>query len=370
MKKILMLTETMGSGVFTLVSQLCNDLCDVFDITLVYSTRRKETPADFRNYFDPRVKLVEVKTLNKTSLANVANDLKIIRELRQIEQEVQPDIIHLHSSIAGGLGRIAFSGKNNTVVYTPHGYAHILGGPGVKGKVYGLMEKILGQTRSVTLTCCPSEDDEAKKLCKRTYYAETGINVENLKESLADVNPVYNDQFTVFCLGRIAKQKRPDLFNRIAELVPEAKFLWIGDGDLRGELTAPNIEITGWKSRKEALSIAKGADAFVLCSYGEAIAMSLIENMFLKKLCLVSNTMGNKDVIQDGVNGYVCDTVEEYAGRIRAAMKSFPSQLPEKAYQDVLDIYNTVAMKKKYVTFYNGLCKSGEDKCVYESENA
>ena len=93
--------------------------------------------------------------------------------------------------------------------------------------------------------------------------------------------------------------------------------------------------------------MAKGADAFILCSLGEAIAMSLIENMYIKKLILVSNTMGNKSVINDGVNGYVCNTAEEYAERIKVAMKDFPSKLPERAY------YNTDVMKKKYIAFYN-----------------
>lgn len=41
-------------------------------------------------------------------------------------------MIHLHSSVAGGLGRLAYNGKNSTVVYTPHGYAHILMGSGKK----------------------------------------------------------------------------------------------------------------------------------------------------------------------------------------------------------------------------------------------
>mgnify|MGYP000220115182 CR=1 FL=1 len=67
--------------------------------------------------------------------------------------------------------------------------------------------------------------------------------------------------------------------------------------------------------------MAKGADAFILCSLGEAIAMSLIENMYIKKLILVSNTIGNKSVIEDSVNGYVCETPEEYAAKINAAMK-------------------------------------------------
>lgn len=120
-------------------------------------------------------------------------------------------------------------------------------------------------------------------------------------------------------------------------------------------MTAPNIEVTGWKDRKEALAMAKGADAYVLCSRGEAIAMSLIENMYIKKLVLVSNVMGNKSVINDGVNGYVCNKPEEYAERIKDAMENFPSVLPEKAYQDVLNIYNTDIMKKKYINYYNSL---------------
>lgn len=44
------------------------------------------------------------------------------------------------------------------------------------------------------------------------------------------------------------------LFNRIAELVPDARFVWIGNGELENELSAPNIEVTGWKPRKEALA--------------------------------------------------------------------------------------------------------------------
>lgn len=124
---------------------------------------------------------------------------------------------------------------------------------------------------------------------------------------------------------------------------------------MRNQLTAPNIKITGWKSRHEALAIAKGANAFVLCSLGEAIAMSLIENMYIRKLCLVSNTMGNKSVIHDTVNGYVCNTAEEYAERIKDAMKNFPDALPNAAYADVMKTYNTEKMKEKYIRFYNEL---------------
>lgn len=354
MKKILMVCEAFGGGVFSYVSQLCNDMVDDFDVYLAYSLR-PQTPNNYKDFLDKRVKLIHVKSLGDKGLMNISNDIKVIKELREIERKIKPHIIHLHSSIAGGMGRLAYKGKNNAVIYTPHGYAHILMGPGKKSFVYKIVEKILGKTNSMTLTCCESEDEVAKTFCKRTAFIETGVNLADLAASLDGIEPIKNEKFTVFTLGRACVQKQPQLFNRIAELVPEARFVWIGNGELEHELTAPNMEVTGWKARKEALAMAKGADAFILCSLGEAIAMSLIENMYIKKLILVSNTMGNKSVIRDGINGYICNTAEQYAQRIKEAMNSFPSELPERAYKDVLEIYNTDTMKYKYVSFYNSL---------------
>ncbi|UZT06002.1 glycosyltransferase [Clostridium sp. LQ25] len=361
MKKILMVCEAFGGGVFAYVSQLCNDMCGDFDIYLAYSLR-PQTPKNFKSFLDNRVHLIEVKSFGKKGITNISNDIKIIKELREIEDKVKPDIIHLHSSIAGGIGRIAFKGKNNTVVYTPHGYAHILMGKGIKSKIYESIERILGKTNAITLTCCESEDEVAKKLCKKTNYIETGVNLDELAVDLDEVavdideaKSIESNKFTVFTLGRACIQKQPQLFNRIAELVPEARFIWIGNGELEHLLTAPNIEITGWKPRKEALAMAKRADAFILCSLGEAIAMSLIENMYIKKLCLVSNTMGNKSVIKNEENGYVCEKAEEYSIRIMEAMEKFPEELPKRAFEDVINIYNTKKMKDKYIKFYNEL---------------
>lgn len=354
MKKILMVCEAFGGGVFAYVSQLCNDMADDFEIYLAFSVR-PQTPRNYKDFLDKRVHLIQVEHFGNKGLLNIFNDIKAIKELRRIAKQIEPDIIHLHSSIAGGIGRLAFDCKKNTVIYTPHGYAHILMGPGLKSRIYELFEWLLGRTNAVTLTCCESEDVVAKGLTKRTAYIETGVNLADLSESLDNIEPIKTKKFTVFTLGRACVQKQPQLFNRIAELVPEARFVWIGNGELENELTASNVEVTGWKPRKEALAMAKGADAFVLCSLGEAIAMSLLENMYIKKLILVSNVMGNKSVIQDGINGYVCDVAEDYAERIKEAIKRFPSELSEKAYKDILKIYNTNVMKKRYIEFYRSL---------------
>ena len=355
MKKLLAVCESYGGGVHAYLSQLCNDMADDFDVYLAVSLFRPTTPKNYKELLDPRVHVIPLKYLGAKSIINIPNDIMAVKELRSIERELQPDIIHLHSSIAGGIGRLAFKGKNNTVIYSPHGYAHICMGPGLKSKIYWLLEKILGKTNCMTLTCCKSEDEVAKTLCSRTAYIETGINLADLSKALDGITPAKHEKFTVFSLGSARVQKQPQVFNRIAELVPEANFLWIGNAEHPEVFTAPNLKLTGWMDRHDALAMAKGCDAFILCSLGEAIAMSVIENMYLKKLVLVSDVVGNNSVIHDGINGYVCTAPEEYAAKIKAAMKHFPYELTEKAYEDVINIYNTDVMRKKFIEFYNSL---------------
>lgn len=347
-----MVCEAFGGGVFTYVSQLCNDMCEYFDIYLAYA-QRPQTPKNFTEILDKHIHLIEVKKFGG-SIFNIKKNIQVINELHKIANSINPELIHLHSSVAGGIGRIAFANSKIPVVYTPHGYAHILMGKGgLKLKMYKWMEYILGKTNCITLTCCQSEDEVAKTLTKRTAYIETGVNLEELSAQLDSIQPIKNKKFTVYTLGRTCIQKQPELFNEIAQLVPEAHFIWIGGGELDHLLTAPNLELTGWKPRNEALAMGKGADVFILCSLGEAIAMSLIENMYMGKLILVSNVMGNKSVIQNSKNGYVCDTAKDYADRIKEAIINYPKEMCEQAIKDVHTIYNTHVMANKYVRFYN-----------------
>ena len=349
-KRILMVCEAFGGGVFTYVSQLCNDMVDEFDVYLAYSLR-PQTPKNYTDFLDQRVHLIEMENVGVKGLTNLKSDIAAIKELRQIEKDVQPDVIHLHSSVAGGLGRLAYKGKNNTVVYTPHGYAHILMGPGKKSKIYKFAEKVLGN-KALTLTCCESEDEEAKKFSRRTAYVETGVNLADLSASLDGIEPVKNDKFTVFTLGRACVQKQPQLFNKIAELVPEAQFIWIGNGELENELTAPNIEVTGWKPRKEALAMAKGADAFILCSLGEAIAMSLIYERFniQRPTDFTGHSLSVSDVVvlNDGKSIKACYVDSIGFAELPDFFKERKMDLKKETILDLLD-YEGVSFRRNVI---------------------
>ena len=116
-KKILYVVEAMGGGVFTYIVDLSNELIKEFDIYIAYAVR-PQTPPDYRQYFDKRIHLIEVKNFCRE--INLKKEFAAIKEIKNIAYEIQPDIIHLHSSKAGVIGRIAFSGKKIPLFYTPH----------------------------------------------------------------------------------------------------------------------------------------------------------------------------------------------------------------------------------------------------------
>ena len=68
----------------------------------------------------------------------------------------------------------------------------------------------------------------------------------------------------------------------------------------------------------------------------------------MKKVCVVSNVIGNRDVIHNGDNGYVCDTTNEFI----AAIKERKDEYAEKAYYTIIENYETKIQAKKYADIY------------------
>lgn len=351
-KKVLFVVEAMGGGVFTYIVELSNALCATFDITVAYAIRQ-QTPSNYIDYFDKRVHLIKVENFCRS--VSFVKDVKACMEIYGIAKKVNPDIIHLHSSKAGILGRIVFAYTKAKLFYTPHGYSFLMQNYGVvKRTIFKALEKIFAIRRCKTISCSRGEYNESRKLTKNTTFVSNGINLDEIDSFCKELSKRENVKLTVFTLGRICEQKNPALFNKIAEMCPNIDFIWIGDGDLRQELKASNIRILGWCNREEALKCAYQADVFILTSLWEGLPMSLLEAMYLKKLCIVSDVIGNHDVIQNGINGYICRTAEEYVSVLTHISDEKTRKLQDRAYADVVKEYSVGVMSKKYIKIYSG----------------
>ncbi len=348
--KVLFIVEAMGGGVFTYIVDLANGLAMKHEVYIAYS-KRPQTPKNFNEYFDERIHLIKVN--NFTRAISPVKDFKATIELKNIVDKISPDIIHLHSSKAGVIGRILFGNAKIPLFYTPHGYSFLMKDCSkLKRGIYRSIEKIMSFGRCITISCSHGEHEETLKLTKNALYVNNGINIKQIDELVAKI-PKHDHPFTVYTLGRICYQKNPSLFNSIAEAMPKVRFLWIGDGELRNELKASNIEITGWVDRNEALNYSVNADVFVLTSLWEGLPISLLESMYMKKKCIVSDVIGNHDVIRNNYNGFVCNTITEYVDAIN---NNHNSDIIENAYQEIIKIYNTTEMVKQYSTIYEKAC--------------
>ena len=355
-KKILHIVESFGSGVFSFLVDLVNGTCKDFDIVIAYGVR-EETLPNFKDYFSDEVKFIKVE--NFTRSIKPSKDLKALKEIKNIIKEEKPDIVHLHSSKAGILGRLAVNGNKIKMFYNPHGFSFLKQDDSkLKRIIYWLIEKFAAiiNKKCTIIGCSNGEYEEAKKLNRNSICINNGIDIEKLDEETAgfEEKAIDYDNLKICTVGRIGYQKNPDMFNKIAEAFPNLQFTWIGDGDLKDKLTSPNITITGWRTREEVLKILNEQDIFILPSLWEGLPISLLEAMYLKKVCIVSNCIGNKDVIRDGKNGFVASKTEIYISLLNKIIKKeeYIELISTKANQDTVKKYNNIIMLKKYINVY------------------
>ena len=219
-KKILYIVEAMGGGVFTYIVDLANELVNKYDMYIAYAVR-KQTPKNYKDYFDKRIHLIEVKNFGRA--INPTKDIAAFFEVKKIAAEVKPDVIHLHSSKAGAIGRVAFDGKI-PMFYTPHGYSFLMENCNpTKRRVFKLIESVCAKRNCTTISCSVGEHQETLKLTKNAAYVNNGINMKELQEIVNQTEKVAHP-FTVFTLGRICYQKNPTLFNTIAEFFHATAF--------------------------------------------------------------------------------------------------------------------------------------------------
>ena len=113
-KKILHLVEAFGGGVFTFLVELSNSMSEDYEIVIAYA-KRNQTPENFKEYFNKNIKFIEVKNFTRSI---GIKDFKACKEVKQIIKQENPDIVHMHSSKAGIIGRLVISSKNRKLFYS------------------------------------------------------------------------------------------------------------------------------------------------------------------------------------------------------------------------------------------------------------
>jgi glycosyltransferase involved in cell wall biosynthesis len=319
--KVLHVTESLGAGVGHYVWLAVRaQVAAGHAVVLAHSIRTDTPVGQLDAQFSFLTKRVVLPMVRHVSL--VQDAFGVWHLMRLIRQE-QPDVIHLHSSKAGVLGRVAvwLAGSPARVFYSPHGFAFLRQDVSkLKQKLFLVFEQIAAKLGGALVACSSSEAELAvsKVHHPRVRLVENATDFNEVQMSSGSTDARVN----VLNAGRVCYQKAPWRFKVVAQACTDlpARFVWLGGGDLvhmlQSEPTS-NLQLTGWLKRSEVAQHLALADVFLMPSLWEGMPLALIEAQAAGVPAVVSNVVGCCDVVQNGVTGFVCDTDEELWMRTR-----------------------------------------------------
>jgi glycosyltransferase involved in cell wall biosynthesis len=312
--KIIHVTEALGGGVAHYLSQLARaQAADGHEVVLVHSVR-SDTPLEvLEALFPAPIKRAVLPMV--TRIAPLA-DLRAFRQLRTLLKHAQPDVLHVHSSKAGVLGRVAAIslGMQARTFYSPHGFAFLREDISpARRQLFLSLERAVGRLGNTLLACSATELDLAQRQVghARACLVENSIDLGVVPVCRASES--IDGRVRVMTSGRICYQKAPWRFAALAEACTDlpADFVWLGDGDLRDALRVDGqlpsqLTISGWQTREAVYASLSVADIFVMPSLWEGMPLALIEAQAAGLPAVVSDVVGNRDVVIDGETGFVC----------------------------------------------------------------
>jgi glycosyltransferase involved in cell wall biosynthesis len=354
--KVVHVIEPFASGINTFVHEIVMGNPQ-FEHTIVYGKRNGLQNIDsILKSYDDRVRFIPWKYAQRE--VSFIKDLKALITLIKILKSVKIDVLHLHSSKAGVLGRIAacFIGQK-IVVYTPNAVAFLRTDiSAIKKRVFRCIERLTALLSGVIISSSRSEFQALYELGISSKIINNGVT------TVVDKVNTTPNIFLISMVGNITIQKNPELFNKIASAFIGQKnieFLWVGDGEMKNVLTSSNIEVTGWLDKHEVLKKLSKSYFYLSTSSWEGLSLAGIEAMSFGLPMLVKKCVGNVNLVQDGFNGFVFNELNEAVSYI------------SKLIQDK-ELYNTLAIgaKERYELKYKGELVAANYRKLYLHEQS
>lgn len=248
------------------------------------------------------------------------SDLWWLLQLLRVVREY--DVVHVHSSKAGFLGRFAclLAGRRGRCVCTPHGWS-FWSATGLRRTLYLVLERLAARwcARIVAVSTFERDAGLALGVGRPAQYAvvRNGVHVERFNAEPAPEPGV------AVMVARLANPKRADLVVRAAVLLRErginARIKLVGGGPLRADVekliedcaAAAYVALLG--DRDDVPALLSAASVFVLASGYEGCPLSVLEAMAAGLPVVVTRVGGIEEVVAASTGIVVGATATELA---------------------------------------------------------
>jgi glycosyltransferase involved in cell wall biosynthesis len=337
--RVLHVTDASSSGVLTAVTTIARQQSEDprFSRVVFAYVVRPDSPVDedIRTLTGPGV---EVEKWSDSLSAGRL--VALVRTLFARLRTETFEVVHLHSSRAGLLGRwvAMLTPHRGRSIYSPHAFAFAYDhwSRSRRRLLWALEFVGLVAGRRLVLNSASEQLVAQRALPRaRTAVLENAVDVGRLRRIERSTD---RDRPWFAHVGRIAPAKAPDVFAEVTKVVadrePGVRGCWLGDGDrtLLG-IENESIEVSGWLPGEELHRRLSTASALLFTSRGEGMPMAVLEAQAMGIPVVASRVTGVVDLIDDGSNGLLGHSVGELAEALTRVLTDprLASDLSERA---------------------------------------
>ncbi len=248
------------------------------------------------------------------------SDIKALADLTHLLRKIQPDVVHTHCSKAGILGRLAASmARVPVVIHTFHGFGFNPMQSPAKYKLFLESEKLSAPFATAYIAVSQANVDAGKKLGvfgkRPVHLIRSGVALTKFRETAKHAKRG-GEVLRIGCVGCLKPQKAPVDFVRVAaqvhEKAPNTEFILCGEGELRPEVEAEVSRLgltdsfTMLGLRRDVPEVMASLDILVHTSRFEGLPRVFPEAMASGLPIVATAVDGATDIIEDGVNGFLC----------------------------------------------------------------
>lgn len=269
-------------------------------VALAYSARReRDFLEDIAQFRALGVECVEVPMRRAPE---PFSDIRAIISLRRLLREFRPDTLHLISSKAGLIGRLAAIGTGVTVQYAPHCFAFKSDSP--MRSIYATVERFLAPLTDRLVAVCHSEADDARRI----GYADSKIWIvpNRLPDGYAPkMHPAANGARPVAAfIGRCARQKGVDILLDAYRLLGGNEgcgFDLVVMSDLKPRMKqafeALGATVSPYGTHDEAMGLLSRCDMLLMPSRWEAAPYLLLEALAAGVFVVAHDVGGVREIV-------------------------------------------------------------------------
>ncbi len=250
-----------------------------------------------------------------TRSINFIKDVLAVKELVQIIEKIQPELIHAHSGKPGIIARLAGKICNVPVIFTAHGWGFDPNAPKKIRYIALAAEKILA--KFATKIICVSESDRQLAINLGVVEANRVVTIHNGIDGGADL-PVASSESgstQLIMVARFNKQQKDQttLMKAIQQIDRDINVLFVGTGaDLEeAKNTAKELGILSKVSflgdRLDVPQLLAQSQIFVLSTHYEGLPISILEAMRAGLPIIATNVNGIPEQVVDGKTGLLVE---------------------------------------------------------------